>query len=151
MNSNNFDIAKGILAKEGQLVGATSGKSMYPLFRDGKDRAVIIPLPKELKVNDVLLYRKISTNEVILHRIVKFKAGKPILRGDNLYFNETKIPMDNILGVMKGFYRNDKYYECEKNLSYKLYVFLLRISYPIRYLFKKGFSLLRRIKNHYKK
>ncbi len=150
MNSNNFDVVKGILAKKRELVGVTSGKSMYPLFRDGKDRAVIIPLPQKLKVNDVLLYRKAATNEVILHRIVKFKNGKPILRGDNLYFNETKIPMDDILGIMKGFYRNGKYYECKKSLSYKLYVFSIRASYPIRYLFKRAFSLLKRIINFIK-
>ncbi|MBQ4119000.1 MAG: hypothetical protein IJD45_01250 [Clostridia bacterium] len=150
MNNNNFDVVKGVLAEKGELVGTTSGKSMYPLFRNGKDRAVIVPLPQKLKVNDVLLYRKPATNEVILHRIIKFKDSNPILRGDNLYFNETQIPTDDILGVMKGFYRNGKYYECKKSLSYKLYVFLLRISYPIRYLFKKAFSLLKRIINFIK-
>ncbi len=144
---NNFEVVKDILAEKGELVGTTSGKSMEPLFRNQKDRAVIIPLPQRLKVNDVILYRKTDTNEVILHRIVKFKNGKPILRGDNLYRNETQIPSDDILGIMKGFYRNGKYYECKKSLSYKLYVFFLRISYPIKYSFKKASSALKKIKN----
>lgn len=148
--SNNFEVAKGILREKGELSGVTSGKSMYPLFRDNKDRAVIVPVQQKLKVNDVLLYRKATTNEVILHRIVKFKNGKPILRGDNCYFNETKIPANDILGVMKGFYRNGKYYECKKSFGYKLYVFFLRASYPIRYLFKRAFSLLKRIINSIK-
>lgn len=149
--SNNFEVAKGILKEKGELLGVTSGKSMYPLFRDNKDHAVIIPLPKKLKVNDVLLYRKVTTNEVILHRIVKFKNGKPILRGDNCYFNETNIHAEDILGVMKSFYRNGKYYDCKKSFSYKLYILFLRASYPIRYLFKRAFSLLKRIINFIKK
>lgn len=150
MNSNDFDIAKSVLTGKGELVGATSGNSMYPLFRDGKDRAIVIPITQNLKVNDVLLYRKSTTNEIILHRIIKFKNGKPVLRGDNLYYNEMHIPMTDILGVMKGFYRNEKYYDCKKSIRYKLYVFLLRISYPIRYLFKRAFSLLKRILNFIK-
>ena len=148
--SNNFEVAKGVLKENGELIGMTSGKSMFPLFRDNKDRAVIVPISQKLRVNDVLLYRKVTTNELILHRIVKIKNGNPILRGDNLYFNETRIPADDILGVMKGFYRNGKYYDCKKSLSYKLYVFFLRASYPIRYLFKKAFSLLKRIINSIK-
>ena len=145
--SNNFEVAKDILKEKGELIGVTSGNSMLPLFRDQKDRAVITPLPEKLKLNDVLLYRKVSTNEVILHRIVKFKNGKPILRGDNLYRNETQIPKDDIIGIMKAFYRNGKYYECKKSFSYKLYVLFIRTSYPVRYLFKRGISLLRKIKN----
>lgn len=145
--NNNFEIIKNILKEKGELVGVTSGNSMYPLFRDQKDRAVIVPLPPKLKINDVILYRKANTNEVILHRIVKFKNSKPIFRGDNLYHNETQIPKDDILGIMKGFFRNGKYYECKKSFSYKLYVSFMRISYPIKFLFKKAFSLLGRIIN----
>ncbi len=147
--SNNFEVAKGILREKGELSGVTSGKSMYPLFRNNKDHAVIIPLPQKPKVNDVLLYRKVTTNEVILHRIVKLKNGKPILRGDNCYFTENNIRPEDILGVMKGFYRNGKYYDCKKSISYKLYILFIRTSYPIRYLFKRGISLLRRIKNYF--
>jgi hypothetical protein len=145
--NNNFEIIKNILKEKGELVGVTSGNSMYPLFRDQKDRAVIVPLPPKLKINDVILYRKANTNEVILHRIVKLKNGKPILRGDNCYFTENNILLEDILGVMKGFYRNGKYYDCKKSISYKLYIFFIRTSYSIRYLFKRGISLLRRIKN----
>jgi len=131
MNSD-FDTAKAILRDRGEITGVTSGNSMKPLFRSGKDRAVIIPKPDFLKVNDVLLYRKKSTNEVILHRVIKATDNGLIIRGDNLYFNETNVDEDDIIGVLKGFYRNGRYYDCKKSISYKLYVVCIRLSYPLR-------------------
>ena len=141
--SNNFDIVKGLLQENGEVVSCTSGKSMLPLFRDGRDRAVIVPLLREPRVNDVLLYRKASTNEVVLHRVIKTRGGT-VLRGDNLYFCEQNIPAQDILGVMKGFYRNDKYCDCEKSTTYKLYCFYIRASYPLRRLAKKACSFVKK-------
>ncbi len=141
---NDFEIAKNLLEINGKISGVTSGKSMYPLFRDGKDSAIIKQLPQKLKVNDVVLYRKKSTNELILHRIVKFSGTKPILRGDSHFYNETNVLPEDIIGIMEGFYRSGKYYECKKSFKYKLYVFWLRSSFPLR-------RVLRKIKNIIKK
>lgn len=144
--NNNFQIAKTILQQKGKLTGVTAGKSMRPLFRDNRDKAVIIPIKDALKRNDVILYKKSTTNEVVLHRIIKFKNQKPIIRGDSLYFTETNIPYNNILGVMEGFYRNEKYYNCKTSTLYKLYVIWLRLSYPRRRLWRKFTSFLKIIK-----
>ncbi len=142
--NNNFEVAKQLLQENGELVGNTSGNSMLPLFRDGRDRAVIRPLSREPKVNDLLLYRKSTTNEVILHRVIKTK-GNLVLRGDNLYRNETNISREDILGVMVAFYRGDKYYECQKSLGYKLYVLFIRISFLPRFFIYKVISRLKRL------
>lgn len=144
MNSN-FELAKSILKEKGSLTGVTSGESMRPLFRDGRDKAVIIPLTKAIMKNDVLLYRKAATNEVILHRVVKIKDGKPILRGDGTFINEPNVPQNDILGIMEGFYRGGKYYSC-KSKRYRLYVFFLRTLYPLRRFLHKCISLLKIIK-----
>lgn len=142
--NNNFDIAKKILQEKGEIAGITSGNSMKPLFCDGRDRAVIIPLRRPLRKNDVILYRKVSTNEVVLHRVVK-TGDKPTLRGDNLFYNETNVAPEDILGVMKAFYRKGKYYECEKSLSYKFYTFCIRAIFPPRLALHKAKNLARRI------
>ncbi len=141
----NFTVAKNLLEQNGELIGITSGKSMLPLFRSGKDKAVIIPLVTSPKVNDILLYRKKTSDDLVLHRVIKITDNGPVLRGDALYRNETDIPSHYILGVLKGFYRNSKYYDCQKSVTYKLYVIYIRASYPLRYCINKAFSLLKRI------
>lgn len=144
--NNNFDLSKELLDKNGEIIGTAKGNSMFPLFRSGKDRAVVVPLTKKLCVNNVILYRKNNTNDIVLHRVVKIIDGKPILRGDNLFYKEDNVTYDNILGVLKGFYRNKKYYECDKSLLYKFYVIYIRLSYPLRFFSKKAFSVLQRKK-----
>ncbi len=141
--NNNFEVAKNVLNEQGSIIGTTSGNSMLPLFRDGKDKAVIVPPPQKLKVNDVLLYRKSDTNEIILHRIVKIKDNRPLLRGDNMFYTETDVSAEDIIGIMKGFYRSGRYYDCRKSLGYKLYIIYLRTSYPLRRLWHKVKSFLK--------
>lgn len=143
---DNFDIAKRLLKENGEIIGITSGSSMKPLFRSGKDKAVIVPLTQTPQVNDVLLYRKKTTEDVVLHRIIKITEKGPILRGDNLFYNETDIPQENLVGIMQGFYRSGKYYDCQKSLGYKLYICYIRLSYPMRYCFHKIISFLKRLK-----
>lgn len=148
---NSFEVSKTILTENGKLTGITAGNSMRPLFKDNRDKAVIVPIVRPLKRNDVLLYKKSTTNDVVLHRVVKFKNNQPVFRGDSLYFTETNIPKENIVGIMDGFYRNGKYYNCQKSIRYKLYVFLLRISYPLRRICHKGKSFLKILKRHIEK
>ncbi len=143
---DNFDIAKSLLEQNREIVGLTSGNSMKPLFRSGKDKAVIIPFSKNFKVGDVLLYRNKTDDNLVLHRIVKFKNGFPVLRGDSMFVTENDIPPENIIGVLKGFYRNGKYYDCQKHIGYKIYVFYIILSYPLRRLSHKFLSALKRLK-----
>lgn len=124
----------------------TDGISMYPLFRKNKDIAVIKNVTESLKVNDVPLYSRNNMDKLVLHRIVNIKNGNYIIRGDNLYINETDVTDKDIVGVLKGFYRDGKYYDCKKSRKYKLYVFYIRISYPIRYCLIKIRRILSRIK-----
>lgn len=149
--NNNFEIAKTVLQQQGKLTGITAGNSMQPLFRDSRDKAVIVPINEDLKRNDVILYKKSTTNDVVLHRIIKFKNQKPVLRGDSLFFTETDIPQGNVIGVMEGFYRNGKYYNCKKSLPYKLYVFYLRFSYPFRRLLHKIKSFFKILNRKFKR
>ncbi|MBR6533490.1 MAG: hypothetical protein IKT44_03590 [Clostridia bacterium] len=142
----NLDIAKSLLEQNGEITGLTSGNSMRPLFRSGKDKAIIIPPPENFKVGDVLLYRNKTDDNLVLHRIVKFKKGCPVLRGDSMFLTETGIPHENIVGILKGFCRNGKHYDCQKHIGYKIYVFYIISSYPIRKFSHKVLSALKRFK-----
>lgn len=147
----NFQNAKLMLEQSGEISGVTVGKSMWPLFRSDKDIAVIKKTDGKLKVNDVLLYRKKETDEFILHRLIKITDNGFIIRGDNRYSIETNITNDDIIGVMKGFERNGKYYDCEKSKAYKLYIVYIRASYPIRRLWHKFKSFLKVVKRKIRK
>lgn len=143
--SNNLNSPKDILRQKGEIVGVTNGNSMWPLFRSGKDKAVIVPQNADFKVNDVLLYCNPHTKEFILHRIIKIDEDGLIIRGDNLYFNETNVKKDDIIGVLKGFYRGGKYFDCKKSLTYKLYVILIRAIFPIRFFIYRVINKLKKL------
>ena len=142
----NFKNAKYLLEQNGEISGRTVGKSMIPLFRSGKDIAIIKKIDRKLKVNDVLLYRKKDTDEFILHRLIKIDENGYVIRGDNRYSVEKNITDDDIIGVMTAFKRNGKYYECGKSIFYRIYVFYIRASYPFRRLLHKFRSFIKVIK-----
>lgn len=142
----NFINAKRLLEQNGEILGRTVGKSMLPLFRSEKDIAIIKKIDRKLKINDVLLYRKKETDEFILHRLIKIDENGYVIRGDNRYNCEKNVTDDDIIGVMTAFERNGKYYECDKSTSYKLYVFYIRASYPLRRVIHKFRSFIKVVK-----
>lgn len=147
--NNSFSIAKNLLDQNGEIIGATNGNSMRPLFRNGKDRAVIVPLWRPIKPNDVLLYKKQNNDDVVLHRVIKVTPNGPVFRGDALYFKESNINSADIIGIMRGFYRGKKYYDCQKSFKYKLYVLYIRASYPMRRFLHKIKSFLKVLKHKF--
>ncbi len=144
---DDFDIARNLLEQNGEITGVTSGNSMKPLFRSGKDKAVVVPFNDTFKIGDILLYKTRYSNSLNLHRVVKITKHGPVLRGDNLFVCETNIEKSNIIGILKGFYRNNKYYDCQKHLGYKIYVTYIIISYPLRRFMRKCKSAFSKFKS----
>ncbi len=130
-----------VLNKEGVFVGTTSGNSMLPLFRDRKDTIVIKKTSGRLKKYDIVLYR--SNGNYVLHRILGRNADGYIIRGDNCTDYEYGISDNDIIGVLKEFYRNDKHYSVSNTL-FKFYS-------VIRCWINNVVSLLRKLKNRIKK
>ena len=127
------------LAQNPTAMCYTSGYSMYPMLRDHKDITVIARLTRELKVNDVPLYRKKGFKQLVLHRIIRIKRdGSHVIRGDNTYRNETDISREDIIGVLQGFYRGGRYIDCDSSRAYYIYVYAMRILYPIRWLWHRA-------------
>lgn len=148
--SNNFEIAKALLSENGKITGLATGNSMWPLLRSDKDNAVIAPITRHLRKGDVVLYRKPTTNELILHRIIKITDNELVIRGDNVYYKETEVKTDDIIGILEGFYRNKKYHSVNDNFAYTLYRAYISISYPLRFFIKKALSLGKRVFNKLK-
>lgn len=136
MTYENFKMEQGI-KENGEVMCCSSGTSMYPMLRHRKDMVVVKKVDRPLKKYDVPLYR-LKSGKLVLHRILKVTENGYIIRGDNLLKKELNITDDNIIGVLKGFYRGKKYYDCEKCVSYKIYIRVNRLIYPFRFVWKKG-------------
>ena len=133
------------IANLGEVMVCTSGYSMWPMLRNRKDMVIVEKVTRPLKKHDVPVYR-LKSGKVVMHRIIKItRDGKYIIRGDNCYVNEHGITDDNIIGVLREFYRGGKHCVCATSKAYKLYVFYVRTSYPFRFVFKKLMKELRKI------
>ena len=137
-----------VLKTQEEAMSLTRGTSMRPLLRQGRDIVVVKKPQFPLKSADVPLYKVKNRKELVLHRILKVNnVGTYIIRGDNCYGKE-HVAENQIVGVMKAFYRDGKYFDCEKSRKYKVYVVLNRMSYPIRYFWNfKMRPLLSKIKH----
>lgn len=121
------------LEENGEVVTSTAGTSMYPMLRNKRDMVVIKQVDRKLKKHDVPVYR-LKSGKLVMHRILKVTEKGYIIRGDNLYKNEYNVTDDIIIGMLKAFYREGKFYDVETSKKYKLYVLWVRLSYPIRFV-----------------
>ena len=137
-----------VLKTQEEAMSLTRGTSMRPLLRQGRDIVVVKKPQFPLKSAVGPLYKVKNRKELVLHRILKVNNdGTYIIRGDNCYAKE-HVAENQIVGVMKAFYRDGKYFDCEKSRKYKVYVVLNRMSYPIRYFWNfKMRPLLSKIKH----
>lgn len=127
---------ESVIAEQGEVMTSTSGTSMYPMLRHRRDMIRVVKLTRPLKKNDVPLYRT-KSGKLVLHRLLRVKPdGSYVIRGDNLYRKELNVTDDMIIGILSGFWRDGKFYDCEKSRAYHFYVITMRAAYPFRYLWK---------------
>lgn len=120
-----------ILARDGKALRLPIGISMWPLLRNRRDMFVVEPVNRELRVGDVVLYPKFD-GHLIFHRIVKIRENDYVIRGDNNLFFEYGINDEKIIAVMSGFYRGNRYIDCETSKGYKAYMVFERITHVPR-------------------
>ena len=136
IENNSFDTALTILKEKGEFSCISKGISMYPMLRDGQDIVFIKPAVFPLKRNAVALYKRKGTKELVLHRVIKRSGDTYIIRGDNTYHREF-VDKSDIAGVLFAFTRNGKYHLCETDFLYHIYVFFMRVFYPLRVIYKR--------------
>ena len=134
-NTDLSNIAKALKTFD-EVSSLTSGCSMRPMLRQHKDIVTMKAVDRPLKKGDAVVYPS-KDGQFVLHRIVKIKNGEYIIRGDNNYFTEYGITDNDIVGMLKCFYRDGKFIDCETDKKYKLYTFYICHSYILRYLWKK--------------
>ena len=117
------------------------GVSMLPMLRQGKDSIVLSPAPERLKKYDLPLYRR-DNLKFVLHRVVEAGYTYTCI-GDNQFVYEEGIRPDQIIGVVSGFYRGDKYHSVSE-FSYRAYCIFWHRTRGIRHFYRRGKSWLRR-------
>ena len=97
-----------VMAQHGKYIASPHGISMRPMLRQGRDTVLLVPPVHPLRRGDVILYRRPS-GKLVLHRIVRAKKDGYLLGADNLPHRERGVQPDWVIGVMRGFYRDEKY------------------------------------------
>lgn len=119
-----------VIRERGKYVGPPAGPSMQPLLRVYRDAAVLVAPVFPLKKYDVILYRR-ANGRYVLHRIIGVREGGYVLCGDALWRKEYPVTDDMVVGVMEGFFRDEKYHSCD-SFSYRLYSVLCCAARPLR-------------------
>ncbi|MCD7847981.1 MAG: S24/S26 family peptidase [Oscillospiraceae bacterium] len=134
------------LESSGFIVIPIKGVSMNPLLYSFKSHVLIEKLQGRPEINDVVLYVRDDGTQV-LHRVISFDGDVALIRGDNTYSLE-RVPLSDIKGVAKSFWRSGKENSHEISVddrSYKLYVRFWNFIFPIRKLWFRAKNKLKRI------
>lgn len=146
MDLNKQVNVEEVLKTEKEAITKTSGGSMRPLFRQHRDLVVIERVERPLKKNDVPLYRKKGHDKLVLHRIIKITDQGYVIRGDNLLDKETDVKDEDIVGVLKAFWRKGKYVECDNSLWYDIYIRFVYFRFPFLWIWRRGvFPVLHKV------
>ena len=126
--TNEFQRASASLDSYGVFASGTLGRSMRPLFREGKDVVFVQKSEYPPKKYDVVLYGR--GGKCVLHRVIKKNGEMNIIRGDNTYVLEY-VKDSEILGILMEFDRGKKHHTV-KERRYKVYSVIWNFIYPIR-------------------
>ena len=137
-------VIRDVLAAGGEFSLKPRGRSMRPYLCEGRDSVVLSPLNEPPKRGDILLY--VRENGVpVLHRVVDAKNdGTLTMRGDSQYFIEPGIRKEQVVAIVKRFYRRGKEKHVD-SLSARLYRSRRDLTYPLRRLSHNTYNRAKRV------
>ncbi len=120
------------------------GKSMHPTIREERDKVALVEFVS-FKKGDILLYRR-KNGQVVLHRLVGFKRGEPVMCGDAQFSLEYGITKEDIIARVSEIVRKEKLINVD-SASFKFYsaclsfrrnsvIFLRKLLRPFKKFFK---------------
>lgn len=110
------------------------GTSMYPMFVDPGDEAVIAPVDvSRLRRGDVVVYRRDpqAGGLLVMHRIYKRDGDAFYLVGDNQSEIEGPLRADQMRGILVSWVRRGRRYSV-KHIGYRLFFGLWLLMLPLR-------------------
>lgn len=127
--------------KRGNFVIHPHGVSMWPMIRHGVDSVVINPQEGRLKKYDIPLYKD-KLDRYVVHRIIEVTDTGYVICGDGLFEIEYDITDENIIGVVTGFFRKEKYI----SVSDKKYMRYVHFWVDNFYLRKPTIKIVRKLR-----
>lgn len=107
-----------LVESEGKYVGPTSGVSMLPMLKTGRDTIVVKKKEGRLRPLDVALYRR--GEKYVLHRVIRVLDGGYLIRGDNCYEDEL-VRESDVFGVLTEYFKKDERIDCNTDEKYLKY------------------------------
>lgn len=138
-----------VINRDGKYIFSPVGTSMMPLLRQKRDTVLVEKPIARLNKHDVALYKR-KNGEYVLHRVMKTLDNGYVFCGDNQTFYEYGITDENILAVMTGFWRDDKFYSINDK-SYVLYTKLWCFSLTLRKVLLFSVCIFNSIRRRLKK
>lgn len=139
---NNYQKIIDVLNEYGIYSSKTDGFSMRPFIKSGRDTIILKKVENPPKKHDIVAY-PLQNGKVCLHRIIKVKKDCYIIRGDGNIYKE-KVIKEDIFAVLKGYYKDKKYIDVNKNFGYKFLSGIWLIFNPVRILLIKFKMKLKR-------
>lgn len=118
------------LMHSGFYATTTVGRSMLPLLRERRDSVKLIPAPTTLQSKDVALYLR-PDGSLVLHRVLDVRPEGYTMCGDGQVRCEYAVPHAAVLGVMEGYWRDERYIPCTAR-RYRFYTWLWCLSLRLR-------------------
>lgn len=134
------------LQRGGEVAFAPAGNSMLPMLRNRQDKIVLVKAPEKLKKYDIPLYRR-DNGQFVLHRVVAVKKDGYVLCGDHQGQLEYGVRHDQVMAIVKAFYRGKMYIDCRTGKAYRLYCMIWTGLFPARKLFFRLQGLAGRARN----
>ena len=107
------------LRENGEAIITPVGTSMWPMLRNRRD-TVLLTMPQgRLKKYDLPVYRR-EDGMLVMHRVMEVDNNSYTMCGDHQTELEHGIRDEQMIAVVKGFYRDEKYIAADNKL-YMLY------------------------------
>ena len=120
-NSEFLAVMQEAFSRGQELKFTPSGRSMLPMLDGVNDTVTFAPKPDRLKKYDVAFYRRPTTGQLVLHRVVGLDKNGYIFSGDGQFFYEKGITDEDVLALMVAFTHNGKDHT-PKDLPYRFYI-----------------------------
>ena len=129
------------IALGGSVRISPRGTSMLPMLRQGMDTVVLSPVPEQLRKYDIPFYRR-DNGQFVLHRIVAVGQTCTCI-GDNQFQLEKEVRKEQIIAVVTAFSRGGREIPVT-NLGYRCYCRFWHYSRPVRHIWHRTVSRMRR-------
>lgn len=96
-----------VLEQSGVLSFVPNGNSMWPFIKNRSQTVIIKKSTGVFKSKDVVFFRR-EDGSFVLHRVMQVFPEYIIVKGDS-QINPEKVDVNNVFGVLDGFYKGKKY------------------------------------------